>query len=198
MKKLSKKQQFFKRAFDLVLSILIFPFLVSPIIILVIIAGISTKQSGIIIQQRIGKNGLPFSFYKIRTLKGSSHKDITEIKQQETSFGKWLRKSKLDELPQLFNVLIGTMSLVGPRPDLPGYADLLKGEDRIILTVKPGITGPATIKYKNEDELLLQQENPNKYNDEVIWPDKVAINKNYIENWTFFKDVNYLWKSLIY
>jgi len=193
---LSKKQRFIKRIFDLVLSLLILPFVILPIIGLMFIASISTKQSGLFIQTRIGKNGIPFSFYKIRTLKGNDHKNIIEIKQNETRFGQWLRKSKLDELPQVFNVLNGSMSLVGPRPDLPGYADNLQGEDRIILEIKPGITGPATLKYKNEDELLLQQKNPTKYNDEVIWPDKVIINKEYMNNWNLQKDIKYLWVSL--
>ncbi len=94
------------------------------------------------------------------------------------------------------NVLIGDMSLVGPRPDIPGYADLLKGEDRIILEIRPGITGPATIKYRNEDALLLQQEDPNRFNDEVIWPDKVKINRKYVSNWSLAGDIRYLWQSV--
>lgn len=193
---LTNKQRFIKRIFDLVLSLLILPFVILPMLFLFLFATISTKQSGLFIQTRIGKNGVPFSFYKIRTLKGNTHKNIIEIKQNETRFGQWLRKSKLDELPQLFNVLNGSMSLVGPRPDLSGYADKLLGEDRIILKVKPGITGPATLKYKNEDAILLQQEKPNKYNDEVIWPDKVTINKNYVLNWSLSNDVFYLWNSV--
>ena len=87
--------------------------------------------------------------------------------------------------------------MVGPRPDIPGYADQLQGDDRVILSVKPGITGPATIKYRDEDQLLLSQVDPMKYNDEVIWPDKVAINKEYVMNWSFWKDVGYLYISII-
>lgn len=113
-----------------------------------------------------------------------------------TSFGRFLRKFKLDEIPQIFNVLFGTMSIVGPRPDVKGYADLLRGEDRIILSVKPGITGPATLKFKDEESLLEKQENPKKYNDEVIWKEKIKINKKYIENWTFIGDVKYILKTI--
>ncbi len=113
-----------------------------------------------------------------------------------TSFGRFLRKFKLDEIPQIFNVLFGTMSFVGPRPDVKGYADLLQGKDRIILSVKPGITGPATLKFKEEESLLEKQENPKKYNDEVIWIEKIEINKKYIENWTFIGDVKYILKTI--
>tara|TARA_B100000809_G_C15118386_1_gene523300 strand:+ start:136 stop:726 length:591 start_codon:yes stop_codon:yes gene_type:complete len=193
---LTKKQQLLKRFFDVVMSILLLPFLLLPVILLIIIATLRTKQFGIFMQQRIGKEGKPFSFYKIRSLKGSNHQDINDITMHQTNFGKWLRVSKLDELPQLFNVINGTMSWVGPRPDIPGYADQLKGEDQIILSVKPGITGPATIKYKNEDLLLLQQNDPLIYNDTVIWPDKVAINKLYVKHWRLINDIGYLWKSV--
>ena len=194
---LTKKQQIIKRIFDSVISIFALIILIIPLVLLIFIATISTRQSGLFIQKRIGKKGIPFSCYKIRTLKGKSHQNINEIVSNETQFGRWLRKSKLDELPQLFNVLFGSMSLVGPRPDIPGYADKLVGEDRIILSIRPGITGPATIIYKNEDELLVEKEDPNTYNDQVIWPDKVKINKEYIKNWTMLKDVHYLWVSLL-
>ena len=101
-----------------------------------------------------------------------------------TYFGNVLRKTKLDEIPQLGNVLIGDMSLVGPRPDVPGYADSLKGEDRMILSVRPGITGSATLKYRDEEQLLAMHDDPKKYNDEVIWNDKVEINTDYVKNWS--------------
>jgi lipopolysaccharide/colanic/teichoic acid biosynthesis glycosyltransferase len=113
-----------------------------------------------------------------------------------TPLGKFLRKYNFDELPQLFNVLIGDMSFVGPRPDVKGYADKLIGDDRIILSVKPGITGPATLKFKNEDRLLSQQKDPKKYNDTVIWKEKVKINKLYVENWSLLGDLNYIVKTI--
>jgi len=140
-------------------------------------------------QIRIGKNGVPFTIYKLRT--------IPEGATIPNAWGAFLRKSKLDELPQLLNVLKGEMTLVGPRPDVPGYADLLQGDDRIILTLKPGITGLASLKYRNEEQLLAQQPHPQHYNDEVIWPDKVRINKWYASNRTFLIDLQIIFYTLI-
>jgi len=114
-----------------------------------------------------------------------------------TKIGRFFRKTKIDELPQLFNVFKGQMSLVGPRPDMPGFADELTGEEKKILSVRPGITGPASIKYKNEETLLMNHEEPEKFNKEVIWPDKVKINLDYIDNWTLKKDLIYIFKTLI-
>lgn len=179
------------------ISLLALVLLFIPLILLLLISRLDIGLSGLFVQKRIGKGGMPFKMYKIRTLKGDKHHSIAEILSHETQYGKWLRKTKLDELPQLYNVLKGDMSLVGPRPDLPGYADALKGNDRIVLSVRPGITGPATLKYKNEDKLLRKQENPLQYNDEVIWPDKVKINKEYVRNWTFSKDLMYIYKSIV-
>lgn len=140
-------------------------------------------------QIRIGKNGVPFTIYKLRT--------IPEGATMPNAWGAFLRKSKLDELPQLLNVLKGEMTLVGPRPDVPGYADLLQGDNRIILTLKPGITGLASLKYRNEEQLLAQQPHPQHYNDEVIWPDKVRINKWYASNRTFLIDLQIIFYTLI-
>ena len=114
-----------------------------------------------------------------------------------TKSGKFFRKTKIDELPQLFNVLFGSMSFVGPRPDVEGYADKLEGEDTIILTIRPGITGPASLKYKDEEALLAQQPNPKAYNDTVIWTDKVVINKAYINSWSLKKDIYYIVKTIL-
>ena len=194
---LNKKQLFTKRLFDLTISILLIPIVFIPIVVLIIFSTFSTGNLGLFRQTRIGLNGKRFLLYKIRSLKGIRHFDSVDIKNSETFFGSWLRRTKLDELPQIFNVLNGTMSWVGPRPDIPGYADRLKGDDRIILKIRPGITGPATLKYSNEDQILLLQEDPLKYNDEVIWPDKVRINIEYIKNWSFWKDVGYLFASVV-
>ncbi|MEZ4858800.1 MAG: sugar transferase [Flavobacteriaceae bacterium] len=191
---LSQNQKRLKRAFDILLSLGILPFIGIPLIVLWALATISTKNNGWFVQTRIGQDALPFSLYKLRTLTGKEHRDVHAIYAAETRFGKWLRKTKLDELPQVINVLKGDMSWVGPRPDIPGYADALEGEDRVILSVKPGITGPATLKYRNEDQLLAQQEHPLQYNDRIIWPDKVAINSEYVQHWSFQKDLGYLWK----
>lgn len=106
-----------------------------------------------------------------------------------TPLGAVLRKYKLDELPELWNVLIGDMSFVGPRPDVPGYADLLTGEERRILKLRPGITGPASLKYRNEEELLAQVTDPKEYNDMVIYPDKVRLNLYYLNHYSFIKDI---------
>lgn len=144
----------------------------------------------------MGQYGKLFTMYKFRTMTvGHGGSSVSVAGENRiTPFGAKLRKYKLDELPELWNVLIGDMSFVGPRPDVPGYADKLVGEDRKILLLKPGITSPASIKYRNEEELLAQQIDPIKYNDEVIFPDKVKINLNYLENWSFITDI----KLIIY
>ena len=165
--------------------------------ILITLATISTKKFGLYKQKRIGFKGKPFVMYKIRSMRISE--DMTQITLKNdhriTLFGHFLRQHKLDELPQLFNVFKGDMSLVGPRPDVAGYADALIGKDRVILDVRPGLTGPATLKYKNEEVLLMEQEDPQTYNDLVIWRDKVEINKNYIENWSLIGDIRIIIKT---
>jgi|SRR5690606_27589254 len=186
-----------KSLFDYVLAIILLPVLLPIILLLILIASIDTGQFGMFSQMRVGKNAISFPIYKIRSMKGRSDIAVTtESTHRITPFGRFIRKTKLDETPQIFNILLGQMSFVGPRPDVAGYADLLKGEDRIILNVKPGITGPAQIAFKDEEETLNQVENPLKYNDEVLWPEKVKINKNYVENWSFSKDLNYLVQTI--
>lgn len=113
-------------------------------------------------------------------------------------FGKWLRKTKLDEIVELVNVLKGEMSFVGPRPDVEGYADKLEGEDRKVLELRPGITGPASLKYINEEEILANVDNPQQYNDEVIFPDKVKINLDYYHNRTFWGDIKIILNTVFY
>jgi len=126
---LTRKQRIIKRIFDLTISLVLFLLLIIPLLLLTGIATMSTKQRGLFTQQRIGRYGNRFSIYKIRSLKGSEHLDILVIKKSETGFGRWIRETNLDELPQLINVILGNMSLVGPRPDVPGYADSLLGEE---------------------------------------------------------------------
>ena len=159
------------------------------VITLIIIILLDTKGNFFFIQERVGKNAKIFIIYKIRTIPIRSNFPST--------WGKFLRFFKIDELPQIYNICKGEMALVGPRPDVPGYADLLQGEDRIILTVKPGITGLASLKYRNEEYMLAQHKNPLKYNDEVIWPDKVRINKWYIENKNVSLDLIILFYTFI-
>ncbi len=133
---------------------------------------------------------------KIRTMK-----DVTEMRQNTitvandariTPLGQYFRKFKLDELPQLWNVLVGDMSFVGPRPDVAGYADRLVGDQRKILSIRPGITGPATIKYRDEEALLSLAEDAKAFNDEVLYPDKVRLNLSYIQKWSLLSDVRYI------
>ena len=194
---LSKKQQILKRSFDIFFAIVGMVFLCIPIGILILLATISTKSFGLFSQSRIGQFGKSFSIYKIRSMVKNSATNTITIKNDEriTTFGRFIRKYNLDELPQIFNVLTGNMSFVGPRPDVKGYADELKGDDRILLSVKPGITGPATLKFKHEEELLANKENPKKYNDEILWKEKVTMNKKYVQNWSFINDLKYILKT---
>ena len=142
-------------------------------------------------QKRVGKDGKLFTMYKFRSM--SAHHSGSSVsvagESRITPLGAKLRKYKLDELPELWNVLIGDMSFVGPRPDVPGYADKLTGKDREILHLRPGITGPASLKYRNEEELLAEHDNPQEYNDKVIYPDKVRINLYYLHHYSFVMDI---------
>ncbi len=195
---LNNKQLLLKRLFDLFFSVFGLFLLILPILIFIVIATISTRKFGLYTQKRVGQYGKIFTMLKIRTMVGEEEGDFITIKNDPriTVFGQFLRQYKLDELPQLVNVLVGQMSFVGPRPDVKGYADKLEGNDQIILTVKPGITGPATLKFREEESLLGRQTNPKKYNDEVIWKEKIEINKKYIENWTFIGDIKYILKTI--
>lgn len=150
-------------------------------------------------QERIGQYGKPFKIYKIRTMRIQNHNNnfvTTADDDRILPFGKFLRKTKLDEIVELVNVLKGDMSLVGPRPDVAGYADKLIGENRKILELRPGITGPASLKYINEEELLAKVDDPKKYNDEIIYPDKVKINLEYYYNRTFWGDIKIIFKTI--
>jgi len=186
-----------KRFFDLFFSFVGLVLLCIPLIILIVLATISAGKFGLYSQIRIGLRGNPFRMYKIRSMLISDDTTTITLKNDAriTKFGQFLRRYNLDELPQLFNVFIGDMSLVGPRPDVTGYADTLTGDDRIMLEVRPGITGPATLKYKNEESLLMEQKNPRQYNDEVIWKDKVYMNRKYIENWSLMGDIRIILKT---
>lgn len=142
-------------------------------------------------QTRIGRRGKPFTIFKFRTMTvGHGGSSVSVAGESRiTPLGAVLRKYKIDELPELWNVLVGDMSFVGPRPDVPGYADRLQGDDREVLELRPGITGPASLKYRNEEELLAAVDNPQEYNDTVIYPDKVRINRYYLHNYSFVSDI---------
>ena len=150
-------------------------------------------------QKRVGQYGKLFTMIKFRTMSVSHHGSSISVAGESriTPLGAKLRKYKLDELPELWNVLIGDMSFVGPRPDVPGYAEQLKGKDKDILRLKPGITGPATMKYRNEEELLAQQIDPQRYNNEVIFPDKVKINLDYFHHRSFWGDLCIIIKTIL-
>ena len=188
---------FLKSIFDRTASFFGLIFLFPILIIVGILIRIKMPGGPVIFKQRrVGRHGKLFTMYKFRSMtvshSGSSVSGRGE--NRITPLGAKLRKYKLDELLELWNVLIGDMSFVGPRPDVPGYADKLEGDDRRMLLLKPGITGPASLKYRDEEELLAEQENPQKYNDEVLFPDKVRINIEYLDNWSFWNDI----KIIIY
>lgn len=164
-----------------------------PILIVVAILIKINMPGGPVIfkQKRVGRNGKLFTMYKFRSMTvGHGGSSVSVAGESRiTPLGAKLRHYKLDELPELWNVLIGDMSFVGPRPDVPGYADALTGDDRDVLKLRPGITGPASLKYRDEEELLALQTDPQRYNDEVIFPDKVRINRYYLRNYSFLKDI---------
>jgi len=192
-------QRFAKRSFDLVMAIS--GLLLGGWLILLawLLASIDTRSNGFFVQERIGRNELPFRVIKIKTMRDTvGGTTVTQRGDPRiTRVGALLRKLKLDELPQLFNVFMGSMSLVGPRPDVRGFADRLEGTDRLLLTIAPGITGPATLKYRDEENMLAQQADPESYNRDVIWPDKVALNLKYIRDWSFSKDISYIVQTIL-
>jgi lipopolysaccharide/colanic/teichoic acid biosynthesis glycosyltransferase len=182
-----------KRLFDIVVSAAALLLLWPLIGIAWFLAGRNTDESGMFTQQRVGRHGKLFTIYKIRTMRKNSGTSVTTLNDARiTSLGRYLRRLKIDELPQLWNVLRGDMSLVGPRPDVPGYMDALQGQNQILLELRPGITGPATLKYRDEEKFIGDAEDPEKFNDEVIWPDKVRINMEYMHDYSFARDIRYL------
>lgn len=186
-----------KRGFDIVAAVAGLLLLWPVILLTWRMAARDTGASGFFIQERIGRHGQPFCLVKLRTMCPVGGSTVTTQRDMRvTPLGRKLRKWKLDELPQLWNVLKGEMSLVGPRPDVPGFADALRDEDRALLSVRPGITGPATLKYRNEEALLSGVDDPEEYNRAVIWPDKVRLNRAYVENWSFATDLNLIWRTL--
>ena len=188
---------FLKSFFDRVVSLFGLLFLFPALLVIALLVRIKMPGGPVIFKQkRVGQHGKLFTMYKFRSMIVSHSGSSVSVKGESriTLLGAKLRKYKLDELPELWNVLIGDMSFVGPRPDVPGYADKLQGADRRMLLLKPGITGPASLKYRNEEELLAEQEDPQKYNDEVLFPDKVKINIEYLDNWSFWYDI----KIIIY
>lgn len=196
---MNRVDSFLKRSFDIAASTLGLLFTGWAIIFAALLATLDTRRNGFFTQERVGRGGKLFKVIKIRTMRDSPSFVTTVTTKNDpriTALGEFFRRTKIDELPQLINVLCGDMSFVGPRPDVPGYADALSGEDRIILNVRPGITGPATLKYKNEEEILAKQSDPETYNAEIIFPDKVRLNREYVVNYNFRKDIGYILKTI--
>lgn len=181
-----------KRIFDILFSLLGLVVVWPVLMVCWILAMVDTTTNGLFIQERIGQYGKTFKIYKWRTIQVPTHStpSISRI-------GRFLRIYKLDELPQLFNVLKGDMSIVGPRPDVAGYYDLLEKEDQVLLQLKPGLTSLASLKYSNEDTLLASQKNPLHFNDTVVFPDKVKMNVAYYYSQSFWGDMMIILKTVL-
>ena len=209
----SSINRFVKFVFDRMVALLGLVVLVLPLLVVALLVKLSNpKESVLFAQVRVGLHGKLFKIHKFRTM--TNEKEITNIaypnRARITPLGAKLRRYKIDELPELWDVLIANMSFVGPRPDVPGYADLLEGDDRVVLDMRPGITGPATLKYSNEEKLIedyVKQAKANGdqrsedeiavwYNDQVIYPDKVRINCDYYRNYSFFADLLIIFKTI--
>jgi lipopolysaccharide/colanic/teichoic acid biosynthesis glycosyltransferase len=189
-----------KFIFDRVVSFIGLLFL-WPVLIVVAIL-IKVKMPGgpvLFVQDRVGRGGQLFKCHKFRTMTVNHNGSTVSVAGDSriTPLGAKLRHWKLDELPGLWDVFIGKMSFVGPRPDVPGYADALVGEDREVLLLRPGITGPASLKYRNEEELLASVEDPQRYNDEVIYPDKVRLNRYYLHHYSFWMDLKMILATVL-
>lgn len=194
------KKHIIKSLFDLIVSLLGLLFLWPVLIIVAILIKIKMPDGDVIFRQkRVGKNGKLFTMVKFRSMSAIHSGSTISVAGESriTPLGAKLRKYKLDELPELWNVLKGDMSFVGPRPDVPGYADKLQGEDRNILKLKPGITGPASLKYRNEEELLACQTNPQEYNDRIIYPDKIRLNLYYLNHYSFWTDLKIIFCTVL-
>ena len=194
------KYKMIKFIFDRVVALIGLLLLWPVFVVIALLILIKMPGGPVFFQQaRVGRGGKLFTIYKFRTMRTSHDGTSVTVAGQSriTPLGAVLRRYKLDELPELWNVLVGDMSFVGPRPDVPGYADLLVGEDREILQLRPGITGPASMKYRNEEELLAKQEHPHRYNDDVLFPDKVRLNRYYLHHYSFAKDIQMIFCTVL-
>ena len=192
---MTRTQRALKRTFDVVFSALVLLTLGWLIALVWVLATIDTHRGGFFLQKRVGMNGRAFRVIKIRTMRELSGVTSTVTAKGDprvTRLGRWLRWYKIDELPQFINVLVGHMSVVGPRPDVPGFADRLTGEDRLILTVRPGITGPATLVIFDEEDLLAVCRDAEEYNRRYLFPAKVQLNVNYVRDYRFRRDFVYV------
>jgi lipopolysaccharide/colanic/teichoic acid biosynthesis glycosyltransferase len=197
---LTPTQRAIKRTFDIVVALVGLGIVGWTIIPAALWARRESGGSGIFRQPRIGRNGRVFHIYKIRTMREGSEQSTTVTMTNDpriTRFGALLRHWKLDELPQLINVLRGDMSLVGPRPDVPAYLEQIRRDAPLALSVHPGITGPASIRYRCEEQLLAVVHDPQSFNDRVLFPDKLRINEAYVRNYSFLADLKYLWATVV-
>lgn len=188
-----------KRGFDIVCScvgIVVFSWL---LLICAILVGVSSPGGVLFCQERIGKGGKPFVIYKFRTMRkdNAGLKITTGRDSRITPVGRILRKTKLDELPQLFNVLKGDMSFVGPRPEVQEYTALYTEEQRQIFLVRPGITGLASIEFRNENELLTASDDPNRTYIEEIMPRKLGLDLAYISHASVFYDIKLIFRTFL-
>lgn len=188
-----------KRLFDMVCAALGLLILSPVLLVCALLVGLTSPGGVLFRQERIGKDGVPFTIYKFRSMRkdNAGLKISTSRDTRITSVGRVLRKTKLDELPQLWNVLKGDMSFVGPRPEVREYTDLYTPEQRQVLMVRPGITGLASIRYRNENELLTASSDPNRtYIDEVM-PAKLALDLKYIPRACVSYDIKLIWETLV-
>lgn len=204
---------FFKPIFDRTVALIGLLVLWPLLLVIALLVKAKIGSPVFFVQERIGKDGKPFRMHKFRTMwEDENMSPVTMAGESRiTPLGAKLRKYKLDELPELWNVLKGDMSFVGPRPDVPGYADRLQGDDREVLLLRPGITGPASLKYRNEEEMIAEyvaqaktqgdsrseQEIALWYNDNVIWPDKVRINRYYLHHYSFGMDLKMILATVL-
>ena len=202
-----------KWVFDRVVSLLGLLFLCPVLVVVAILVRVKMPGGPVLfVQKRVGRGGKLFKCHKFRTMTVKHNGSAVSVAGDSriTPFGAKLRSLKLDELPGLWDVLIGNMSFVGPRPDVPGYADKLEGEDRDVLKLRPGITGPATLKYRREEHMIAEyvekrqqagdprsmREIAEEYNNQVLWPDKVRLNCYYYRHYSFWKDLQILFATV--
>lgn len=198
---MSKFNQIIKRIFDFLVSLLGI-IILSPIFIIVSIAiKMDSKGNVLFLQRRVGRYEKEFNIYKFRTMVTDAEKLGKQITvgndSRITRVGAFLRKTKIDELPQLFNVLKGDMSLVGPRPEVPKYVNLYTEEQKKVLNVRPGITDMASLRYRDENDILGKVDNPEEYYINVIMKDKLSLNLEYIDKSNIFFDIYLIVKTII-
>ena len=192
-------QRIAKRSFDFIAALAGLVLLSPVMAVVAVLVRATSPGPALFIQDRVGRHGKIFRCAKFRTMRAGAQAQgtiTTATDARVTPLGRFLRRWKLDELPQLWNVLTGRMSFVGPRPDVPGYADRLQGDDRRVLELAPGITGPATLLFRDEERLLALARDPQAFNDAVVYPEKVRLNREYLEAGNFWRDLGYVFATV--